>query len=226
MRLTRAERRAIFDGDHRALHRDRRPPVKAGSTLVLSWTKRTRYVVDRDTGAVIEIPRRPTIWIEFKEPELRDGAWLLQFVVHDERQPLRLLGATPSPRSAPGLKTRWRDSDDVVERGEHEESWTPETERGYVAGGRAAIDPAEAVDDETLRGFSARARHDRAEFQKELAEENTEMEEEARRKRERAVRDRLRETLKSLPPEGQVSLLAAIERELQKAQIASADRAA
>lgn len=224
--LTRAERRAIFRGDHRALRRDRRPAVKGGDSLVLAWTRRSRQVVDRETGAVVEIPREPTVWIEFREPELREGTWLIRFVVRDARQPLRLLGAAPSPRSAPGLKTRWRDADDVPPRGEHHEPWTPETERGYVAGGRAAIDSAEAVDDETLRGFVARARHDRAEFERELAEESKEMEEEARRKKERAIRDRLRETLKDLPPEGQVSLLAAIEREIKNAQIAAGQRAA
>lgn len=41
--------------------------------------------------------------------------------------------------------------------------------------------------------------------------------EEASRKREKAVRDRLREALKGLDPDSQIALLAAIEREIQRA---------
>lgn len=165
MKLTRSERRAVFNGDYRALRRPSKPGVKAGETRVLSWTRGGRQIVDRDTGATVEIPRKPTVWIEFKEPELRDGEWLIRYVPHDQREPLRLLGATPGPPSEAGLKTRWRPPSNVPARGEQHESWTPETERGYGSSGQRAIDHGEGVDDDTLRGYSADARARFAEHQ-------------------------------------------------------------
>lgn len=209
IKLTRDERRAIFAGDYRALKRKSRPTVKAGNKLVLSWTRRSRHVADRATGTVVEIPRKPAVWIEFREPEVKDGIWLIRFSAHDGRQPLRLLGGTPSPRA---------DNDEA--------GWTPDTERGYVGSARAAIDLVEAEDDETLRGRAAEARCDRAEFRRELEEQNADLAAEARRKRERAIRDRLSVTLKGLRPEAQLALMAAVEQALQRADMEAKGHAA
>jgi len=158
LKLTRAERRAIFNGDYRALKRPNKPAVKAGQVHVLSWTRGGRQVVDRETGAMVEVPRKPTVWIEFKEPELRSGEWLVRFSAHDEREPLRLLAATPGPPSEGGLRTRQRAPEKVPQRGEEHESWTTETERGYSGSGRRAVDHLQAVDDETLVEFATVAR--------------------------------------------------------------------
>lgn len=161
--LTTEERKAIFRGDHRALKRPSKPDVKGGDNHILSWTRGGRQIVDRSTGATIDIPRKPAVWIELKEPALKEGIWVIQFIAHDDRQPLRLLGSTPGPAGEAGLKTRWRNPLQVPRVGERTESWSLESERGYTGSGRAAIDPAEGVDDESLRTFSARARINLAE---------------------------------------------------------------
>lgn len=214
--LTQDERKAIFRGDHRALKRPTKPDVKAGDKRVLSWTRGGRQIVDRETGATIEIPRKPTVWIEFKQPELRDGEWIAQFIARDIREPTRYLGSTPGPPTEAGLKTRWRSPEAVADRGEAISSWTQESERGYTGSGRTAIDPAEGVDDGTLETFSAQARNTHVEFKRELETEKREMKLDARKKWERGVRSRLSETLAAMTPDEQVNLLARIEQELKK----------
>jgi len=213
MKLTTDERKAIFSGDCRALKRKNKPDVKAGNKLILSWSGGGRQIVDRGTGATIDVPRKPTVWIEFMEPELKEGGWIVRIIGHDERQPLRLLSSTPGPSREAGLKTRWRS--DPPARGEETANFTPETERGYTGSGRTAIDPAEGVDDDYLRIFATEARTHSAEFKVELEVEQEELRKDARKKRECAVRDRLRETMADLDPRGQVELLARIEKEIR-----------
>lgn len=176
MKLKREERKAIFDGDHRALRRPEEPKVDEGEVLVLSWTKggqqfveRThddrRKAAERGDDLTIEIPRKPAFWITPKKPRLKDGEWIVEFDVHDERERTRMLGGPPSPQKEAGLKTRWGKevrSDGSVKdkkvpkRGEHRESFTTESERGYGAGGKAAVDEREGVDDATLNDYAKR----------------------------------------------------------------------
>jgi len=214
MKLTTVERKAIFKGDHRALKREKKPDVKKGDKLILAWSRGGRQIVSYETGATVDIPRKATIWIEFMQPELKEGGWIVRFTAHDEREPLRLLASTPGPRSEAGLKTRWHDPSEVPEKGAEIVSWTLETERGYSGSGRTAIDPAEGVDDQYLTMFSVEARTRSSEFR---VEQDHDHEEAARRKRERAIRDRLRETMSKLPPPRQVELMARIEAEIRKA---------
>lgn len=85
---------------------------------------------------------------------------------------------------------------------------------GYTRSASSSIDPDAAVtDEETLREYAVQGRLRRAE----RADE--------RKDREKALRERLRVTLKDLQPEAQIALLGAIEREIQKAQIPSAEAA-
>lgn len=219
MKLTPTERAAIFRGDHRALKRSRRPQVKDGQKHVLSWTRGGRQVVDRETGAVVEIPRKPTVWIEFMEPELRGREWIVQIIAYDEREPIRRLGATPGPPSEAGLKTRGRAPEEVKAKGERTESWTDETERGYTGSGRTAIDPSEGVDDAALTRYATEGRNDRAEFRRELEAEQAELSEETRRRKENAIKRRLRDALGNLPPGQQVALLAVLDREIVRAEL-------
>jgi len=193
--------------------------VEAGDCIVLAWSRGGRQVIDRQSGATVDVPRRPTIWIEIREPELRDGIWLIRYAIRDRREPLRRLAPVPGPRSS-GLRTRQRPAEAVPRRGEAREPWTPETERGYGAG-RVAIDQLEAVDDATLSAFAAEARRKRTESLEALGKESQEMSEELRRKRERAVRDRLRQTLIELHPDRQMELLATLEREILSAREAA-----
>lgn len=86
---------------------------------------------------------------------------------------------------------------------------------------RAEVEP-EAVDESTQRSISAKGRHNRAEFQRELAEENAELAEEIARRKEREIRDRLRHVCKGLSPEAATQLLARIEQECRKAEMMEA----
>jgi hypothetical protein len=163
IKLTRAERKAIFGGDYTALKRDRKPDIKAGEKLYLAWSRGGKQFVGRtererqeNCGATIEIPRKPTVWIVFKQPNLKDGRWVVEFEAHDEREPIRLLAAPSGARRESGLKTRARKPEDVPKKGTETESWTPESERGYGGSGRSAIDELAAVDDATLNDFTRR----------------------------------------------------------------------
>jgi hypothetical protein len=158
-RLVPGEKKAIRAGDTRALRREQKPKVKDGQILVLVWSKGGKQFVERshrdrekaaEAGAVltIDIPRKPTLWIELAEPRLKGGEWLVEFRINDHREPTRLLAPPPSPPREPGLKTRWREK--VPKRGQQEERFTPETERGYGGGGKSATDEREAVDDAYL----------------------------------------------------------------------------
>lgn len=166
------ERKAILAGDTRALRRQQRPPVTEGQVKVLVWSKggtqfleksvkRREEAAEDGKPLTVGIPRKPTLWVTFKEPALKDGVgWIVEFTIHDHREPTRMLAPAPSPNKNPGLRTRWNQrvtsSGAVVEtkpkkRGEERESWTPETERGYGGGGRSAVDEREGVDDEYLK---------------------------------------------------------------------------
>lgn len=89
---------------------------------------------------------------------------------------------------------------------------------GSTRSSAESVDPeAPITDPVTLKRYAAQGRLSKAQ-----REANAE---EAQRKRERAVRERLRETMKGLTPEAQVSLLAGIEREIVRASNTS-ERAA
>lgn len=190
MKLTDGERKAILKGDSRAIKRQEKPDIGTGRT-VLAWTRGGKQFVggsDRErtatAGATIDIPRRPSVWVQFAEPEEREDGWLVQIEVHDSREPRRYIGSAPSPR----------------------DSWTEDAERGYTGTSRTAVDHLEAVDDHTLRGQTTEARNRFSAFR------NEEKARRERHKQEAAVRQRLREALSQLPGEKQVELLAQVER--------------
>lgn len=171
VKLTRAERKAIFRGDGTALKRRREPEVQDGDKLVLSSSRGGRHFLGRSRkereetrGALIHVPRIPKLWIVFYEPYRRitkgETEWVIPFEAHDHREPTRVLSSpTGGVSREPGLKTRSGQTVDregkarpraVPKRGEQVESHTPESERGYGGGGPTAIDDAEAVDDAFL----------------------------------------------------------------------------
>lgn len=85
---------------------------------------------------------------------------------------------------------------------------------GYSRSRAVSLDPtAPVTDDKALDEFKASSRL--REARRREAEDSAE---EAARKRDRAVRERLKLTLRGLPVEGQTMLLAAIEREITRAQ--------
>lgn len=85
---------------------------------------------------------------------------------------------------------------------------------GYSRSRAVSLDPtAPVTDDKILDEFKASSR-----LQEARRREAEDSEEEANRKRERSIRDRLRVTLKDLPPDAQMALLASIEREITRAQ--------
>jgi hypothetical protein len=230
VKLTRSERREIFAGTLKVLTRPEKPAQEAGTTVVVSYTRGGRQVVDRETGATIDVPRQPRIWIVVKGWHLRAGKtdWETEVVIHDRREHHRVLsnGLGGLPREA-GLKTRWRETVDaegnvrpkrVPERGEQREHWTPETERGY--GGRSEMEAAAdgdlvsaaAVDDATLDDFSRR-----------VAEENELKQTQQRRTAKQFEREaRLAETRSR----GMSRASAGIERQLRAVDPQPKDMAA
>lgn len=154
MRLTREERKAVYRGEKR-FTRTERPDVTEGDTLIIAWSGGKKRVVDREKGEVAEIVKRPTIWLRFRDPEKQEnGEWLVRYSIHDEREVTRVLGCGGSANSQreAGLKTRWREPKRVPDRKKQAamlEQFTPETERGYVSGGRV-VDHLSCVDDDEL----------------------------------------------------------------------------
>lgn len=241
VKLTIAERTAIFQGDHSAVHRKVEPKVTPGEVIVLAWSRGGKQILYRDPKEMekavaegkpitAEIPRKPTMWIQLvKAVRHKDGEWRVQFEMHDEREPVRTLGRAPGPSRRAGLNTRWRERVDregiaheqeVPKRGEQTESFTPESERGY---GTSGVDDRAGVSDEDLKRFAAEGRIRLAEKRAQDAKDDAE---EARRKQERAIRNSLRATLEGLDPEGRLALLAAIEREIEHASLISSSEAA
>jgi len=161
LKLSREERKAIYRGE-RKLRRLERPDINDGDTLIVAWSRGGKRVVDRETGEVAEVVRRPTIWLKFKEPEeLEDGEWLLKYAIHDEREVTRMLGSGGSSNSERelGLNTRWRRPESVPDRKKQAarlEQFTPETERGYVSGGRV-VDHLTCLGDDDLAILKADA---------------------------------------------------------------------
>lgn len=136
--------------------------------------------------------------------ELPDG-W--KVIVKIDADPIRLLGKaggyTTSSQGAIGTKKG--------------------TEPAPLSGPqfRPEVEP-EGVDAETQRKITAQGRHNRAEFQRELAEENADLAEEIARRKEREIRDRLRHVCKGLDPDAATALLARIEQECRKAEMMEA----
>jgi hypothetical protein len=179
-KLTSAERAQVFDGTLKVLRRPSpKPDLEPGEQLVVSQTRGGKQVVDRDTGATVQIEPVPRLWITIKGWHLKagDSEWETDVTIVDLRERHRVLsnGIGGHPRPA-GLRTR--SGTRVVHRGgkvvtrpktvpsvaQQKEHWTPETERGY--GGSDELEycettgtmvPAAAVDDATLKRFADEA---------------------------------------------------------------------
>lgn len=164
--LTREERKAIYRGV-RKITRGEKPNVSEGDTLIVSWTRGGKWVIDRETGETADRVQKPVLWIKFEEPQEKpDGSWTVTYEIHDEREVTRLLGA-----------------------GAPKGTLTPETERGYVSGG-ATTDHLEGVDDATLEEFGreARAKHAAEHPEETKAQEVRRLENKARRLQKEAAK--------------------------------------
>lgn len=179
--LTRQERKQVFAGTLKVLRRPSKPDQEAGAKLIVSQTLGGKHIVDRFTGATVDIPRQPRLWIVIKGWHLKQGSteWQTDVVIHDLREFNRELasGIGGHPREA-GLKTRsgtqvvHRDGEievrpkRVLSKTEQRENWTPETERGYGGSAGRGLDqcdadgayvPATAVGDADLAEYSKAA---------------------------------------------------------------------
>lgn len=177
-KLTRQERKQVFDGTLKVLRRPSKPDQEAGAKVVVSESRGGKHIVDRSTGRTVDIPPEPRLWIAIKGWHLKQGEteWQTDVTIHDLRETNRELasGIGGHPREA-GLKTRSgthviHHNGEIIVRpkrvptkAEQKESWTTETERGYGGSAGRGLDqsdadgqyvPATAVDDETLHGFA------------------------------------------------------------------------
>jgi hypothetical protein len=178
LKLTKKERHAVFAGDLKALRRSEKPDQKSGDKLVVGWTRGGRQILDRSSGATIEVPKEARLWITVKGWHLKAGSteWETAVVIHDERETHRVLAnGIGGLQRETGLKTRWGTrvihsggAVKVVEKhvptkDELKENWTSETERGY--GGRNEFEmsaegdlvQATGVGDDYLKAFAADA---------------------------------------------------------------------
>lgn len=228
-KLSRDERKAVLAGELTKLKREgeRKPDVTAGTTQVIAWSrggpqffarseKEREKLVEEGKPLTVDIPREPVVWIEFREPQLKDGEWETPFILRDEREPVRTLarsGAGAGSSRQSGLKTRWGQTVNargkvrpkrVPKRGEETQSFTPLSERGY-GGGKSAADEREAVEDAWL---AEDARHRRVEEENELLRQRKRMEQGRMRKEFRLAETRKR---------GMTRVAAKIEAELGEA---------
>lgn len=186
--ISRGERKEILTGRCTKLLRLTKPDVKQGEVLVVSYRgggkqflARTdedrKRLADEGKPVTIDVPREPSVWLVFREPQVKDGEWVTSFHVEDLRERVRTLGpsAPPAGPSQSGLRTRWGQTVNregktnekrVPERGEQKTSFTPESERGYGGGGKSTVDEREGVDDGTLEGFALKAAGKSADLRK------------------------------------------------------------
>lgn len=137
----------------------------------------------------------------------KKGELVVEYILRDSRPTLL--------RRTPQVHTPTSDSDGYVRVPDEDEVEAARLDSSYTHSRRGAIEDAgEAVPgvDQAKLTTAARLVFSRREQDRE----------EANRKRERAVRDRLRETLKGLDPDSQNALLAALEREIQQADMSEA----
>jgi len=127
------------------------------------------------------------------------GGWRLEYDVYDQRadRDVYLMPAARSLRVAEdGLPAFANVGDEL----------------GYGSNPRDSIDAGVVpVSYKNVLRMTARS--------KDAARRLAERSEDERRKQERAVRERLRDALQNLTPTAQIELLAAIEREIESAQI-------
>lgn len=180
MKLAKEERAQVFAGTLKVLRRPSpKPDLEPGEVLIVSSTRGGKQIVDRATGATVEIKPQPRLWITIKGWHLKagDSEWETDVTIVDLRETHRVLssGIGGHPREA-GLRTRsgtrvvHRDGKVVTKPKtvpsveQQKEHWTPETERGY--GGSDELEycestgtmvPAAAVDDATLKRYADQA---------------------------------------------------------------------
>jgi len=206
--LTKGERAQVFRGTLKVLRRPgSKPDFEPGEQLIVSQTRGGKQIVDRTTGATVDIEPQPRLWITVKGWHLKAGdtEWETDVTIVDLRETHRVLsgGIGGHPREA-GLRTRWgsrvvhRDGkvetrDKTVPKVEDQkEHWTPETERGY--GGSEELEycnttgtmvPAACVDDATLKRFADAAVMDNLRRQEQQRRQEVGMRREAKLAAER-----------------------------------------
>lgn len=164
--LTLEQRNAIFSGDHTAIKlgpSEPKPDIEPGQVKVLAESKggpqflarseRERLkLVQRGLPLLAEVPSKPTVWIVYKQPQLKDGRWVVEFDAHDIRERVRTLAAAPAGTRQAGLKTRQKRR--VSKRQPYREKAPSDADRGYGGGGHSTVDEREGVDDNTLDRYS------------------------------------------------------------------------
>jgi hypothetical protein len=95
LKLTRQERRQVFDGTLKVLRRPSKPDQEAGAKVIVSETRGGKHIVDRSTGETVDLPRQPRLWIVVKGWHLKQGSteWQTDVVIHDLRETQRELAS-------------------------------------------------------------------------------------------------------------------------------------
>lgn len=134
--------------------------------------------------------------IEIIRVHIKRGRWRLEYKLHDDRDPKFYL--------MPGGVTLETD-----EKGNLTDTMPPEEEIGYTQNPkRRRLDPLPTVPPDVQNVITMRAKLEGAQRSSSQSERNSQA---------RSVREKLHRTLDGLSPEGQVALLAGIERQMQEA---------
>jgi len=246
VKLTRQERKQIFDGTLKVLRRTSKPDQEAGARLIVSETRGGKHILDRSTGQTVDIPPEPRLWIVIKGWHLKQGStiWETDVTIHDLRETNRELasGIGGHPREA-GLKTRSgtqvvHHNGEIVTRpkrvptkAEQRENWTPETERGYGGSAGRGLDqsdaegrhvPATAVDDGALDRFAGAAEipNLRRRMQHRKQEEGMRREMKVAAEHRRAKRQRAR-AAQEIDPDLEAAQVAAVSPLLEETPAAA-----
>lgn len=151
----------ILDGDHRSLVRRLEPAFDVGQELVLATARPRRTVITRprfqgdvrpEVLGLTDPKPVPVVLIAITEKtRRRRGGWTVRFDVVDRRTTERLIRRQP-PVYDPELMQRDQDRELTVTEIEEarEESF-------YGTNPSGAVDHLAAVDDDTLKQFSAEA---------------------------------------------------------------------
>jgi hypothetical protein len=103
VKLSRAQRAKLLNGDYRPLVLEARPDFTSGSSFVFVWSHAKRHA-DKETGQVFEAPAEPLAWIKATRIVRQTKHWVVHFDVFDNRHASLMLargsGYTTDPRIA------------------------------------------------------------------------------------------------------------------------------
>lgn len=178
------------------LNREQKLAILDGERPKLTWPRSEPCPVEEGQTVKLE----PRVWITVQRIRFSQSHWVAEYLVRDDRPRLLRAGLTPT-----------------VTRRSQRRHWTPAEEHGYTNhAGNALPDEPEAVSDDDLRRFRVKADERFAAHREQTAAEEEQI------KQEKAIREQLKSAVRELDPLPAQLLLAAVQREIEKATLEEA----